>query len=284
MHIKIFIAGFISLVLSSANLAETINKAPSHDKIPAVINSKDDLDRYCEQISAEQASYEFPAGLTKEDIIALVAPGKDVSLLQSISAKAWHYRANSFVVIANFVGNDNESIIYFGLLEYKPSVNNLTLIASYGKPLDIHLKEDGENTSDPVGDIGDNQVVISPDLALYKITETDTAIGLRFEWTENYSGGVGSFEALALFKIDGSKLINIFYELTSYDKIIRTFYKDGAGHEKYKSNNVLIVLPSKTQGYFDLQIRTLKSKRKKLFVWDNKRLGYIAVVNNKIKR
>ncbi len=50
-------------------------------------------------------------------------------------------------------------------------------------------------------------------------------------------------------------------------------------YELYKGLNVLSILPNKTQGYYDLQIKTQGSQWKKVFQWDFKAARYCAVAS-----
>lgn len=322
MQVRLIIAGLMSLVLSSVIFAETAKRVPSLNQVPAVIKSKDGLDQYREQMSGVAKPDGFgtllPGGLTAKDIAALIAPGQDVSLATLIGAKAWPYRANSFVVIACFARTNKEydddkrnskepscskyydpsrdngrgyfdKPVYLGVLEYKLG-DKPTLISSYGKPLDTKTGWKSSKLEGPRGKFNapsSEESDLMPeeymrfDFAPYKITEADTAIGLRLGWNEGYSGGTGYFEALSLFRIDGNRLINILSEpIYYYQDLAGSWNKDGTrNHEFLESQNVLSVLPSKTEGFYDLQIRTLKSKWKQVFVWDSKTSRYIAIAS-----
>ncbi len=67
------------------------------------------------------------------------------------------------------------------------------------------------------------------DFAPFKLTDTDTATGLHFGWNDGHAGGTGYFEALALFKIDDTRLINVLSEPFCY-------YQDLAG-DWHKARN-----------------------------------------------
>lgn len=160
-------------------------------------------------------------------------------------------------------------------------------MASYGKALDIPISWKGTGLAPPlVADPGagsDGSAVLPEeyerfDFAPYKISATQTAIGLRVGWNERYTGvGMGDFHALMLFKIEGDKLVNIFSEPIAF----YTDSHDGRdedGNRKglvAEGTNVLSILPGTSGGYHDLQLKTLNRKWKKKFVWDSTASRYV---------
>jgi len=323
MKIQMIISGLASLFLSSFVLAATSKSVSSLDQVPTVIKSKEGLEQYREQMSGIAKPDGFgtvlPSGLTAKDIVRLIAPGQDVALATLVGAKAWPYRANSFVAIACFAGTKEEvahdkgnskepsctkyydpsrdngrgyfdKSVYLGVLEYKPGDKKPTQIANYGKPLDVKTSWRSSTLTGPSGKFTEPSSEDSDlmpeeykkfDFAPFKITEVDNAIGLRLGWDEGYAGGTGYFEALALFKIDGNKLINIFSEpIYYYQDLAGSWNKDGTrDHDFLEAQNVLSILPNKTQGHYNLQIKTLGSKWKQVFVWDSELGRYVAVAS-----
>lgn len=259
----------------------------------------------------------LPSGFSAKEIAGLLAPREKASLATLIGVKAWPHRANTYIALACFAqtqkeydsdkryergpsctkyynpapGNSRVYIdkpVYLGVLEYKPGDPKPILIASYGKPLDVKTSWKESELVGPQGKFdtpGSDESDLMPeeylkfDFAPYKITEGETAFGLRVGWNDSYAGGGGFFEALSLFKIEGSKLVNVLSEpIYFYQNIAGDWNKDGTrNHDLEEGQNVLSVLPGKSQGYFDLQMRTLKSKWKKVFKWDASRSRYIAV-------
>ena len=138
-----------------------------------------------------------------------------------------------------------------------------------------------------VGDGDSKEINLIPeeymrfDFAPFKLTDTDTTMGLRVGWNEGYAGGTGYFEALALFKIDGTRLINVISEpIYYYQDLAGDWHKDGTrDREVYEGQNVLSFLSNKTQGYYDIQIKTQDSKWKQVFQWDSKAAKYSAVAS-----
>jgi hypothetical protein len=118
------------------------------------------------------------------------------------------------------------------------------------------------------------------DFAQYKINNTQTAFGLRLGWGESYSGGNAYFESLALFMIDKDRIVNILSEpMYFYQNIAGGWNKDHTRqHALYEGENVIIVLPTQTNGYYDLQIKSLDSKWQRIFSWNNSQKRYLPIL------
>ncbi|NHZ37468.1 hypothetical protein [Massilia rubra] len=253
-------------------------------------------------------------GLDAKAIIALIAPGRDASLATLVGARAWPYRPNTYVAIACFARNkkefdaersegnlpgcrqyrdrlgENEEIgkaVYLGVVAFAAGGAQPALVASYGKALDIETGWNASALARPI--VLDDAVragrsTILPeeyirfDFAPYKISATQTAIGVRVGWNERYTGvGMGSFDALSLFRIDGGKLVNILSEPIAFETDSNDGY-DADGNRKgivREGGNVLTILPGNTGGYHDLQLKTLKGRWKKTFVWDSAASRYM---------
>jgi hypothetical protein len=255
----------------------------------------------------------LPAGLGAAQLVALIAPGRDASLAMLVGAKAWPYRANTFVAIACFAHSKAEleserkyrkapscerlyqpgqvpqyvdRPVYLGVVEYQAGAAAPTLLASYGKPYDIKTRWNVTGLDGPDGDgpmPGARPEGLMPasysrfDFAPYKIAPADTAIGLRLGWHEGYAGGGALYEALALFRIDGKKLVNILSEPVAFHSdLAGERRKDGTWERQVaEGKSVLSVLPASTGGYADLQMRMLNSTWKQRFTWDSKRARYL---------
>ncbi len=252
-------------------------------------------------------------GLQAKDIVALIAPGRSVALATLVGAKAWPHRPNSFVAIACFAASKKEyeddlrsskepsctkyydpsegdgrdyidKAVYLGLLEYQAG-KPAKLIASYSKPLDVKTSWKWTQQPGPSGKFSapsSDESDLMPeeymrfDFAPFKISDTDTAFGLRLGWRDIYAGGGAYFEALALFKVDGDKLRNVLAQPLRFEQdTAGKWNEDGTRDRKsLDGNNVLSMLSSKTEGYYDLQISGGKRKWKRVFIWDGKSKSY----------
>ena len=83
---------------------------------------------------------------------------------------------------------------------------------------------------------------------------------MRAGWSEGYSGGGADFEALYLFRIEGRALRVVFARpMAFYKDAGRRLEPDGTReHIESDASNTLSLLPGKTDGYFDIQLRQQK--------------------------
>ncbi|NHZ37467.1 hypothetical protein [Massilia rubra] len=298
MQLKIVVAGLMALACSLPASAQTAERAGGQRKLAA---------------KPDGLGTVLPAGLTAQQLVALIAPGRDPALATLVGAKAWPHRANTYVVIACFVRSKAERAseqkyskepscermyqpgevphyvdrpTYLGVVQYQGGGAAPTLVASYGKPYDVRTRWDASGLDGPDGDPGLPagaaggllpETVNRFDFAPYKITATETAIGLRLGWHEGYAGGGAFYEALALFRIDGDKLVNILSEpIAFHSNLAGELHKDGTREREIaEGTSVLSILPGTTNGYADLEMRMLKSKWKQVFTWDGKAARYV---------
>ena len=94
--------------------------------------------------------------------------------------------------------------------------------------------------------------------------------------SEGYSGGGADFEALYLFRIDGATLRVAFARPMSFVKSIAGDWNpDGTReHDESDASNSLVILPGKTGGYFDIQLRQQGGKWKRTFKWSAQKQAY----------
>src|SRR5574339_144803 len=85
---------------SPAESAECTAKVPSEIKTPE--GKAFYLSQYAGCDSQDGFGTALPSGLTANEIISLIAPGKDPSIARLVGAKKWRHRENSYVVIACF--------------------------------------------------------------------------------------------------------------------------------------------------------------------------------------
>lgn len=248
----------------------------------------------------------LPAGMSAKSIVELIAPGKNASLATLVGVKAWPYQANRFIAVACLASNQNEDEkgakhndrqpsctndegeaekeVYLAIIEKLEGQPTPTLIASYGKPLDIKINWKNSQLGEPAIESVRWEGVEAPtpseyswfDFAPYKISDNGIAFGIRVGWSEGYSGGWANFQALMLFVQRGNRLINIFSEPVYFSQSIAgEWHKDGTrDHVEIESENVLVVLSNKTNGYYDLQLKEKGAKWRQVFVWNDKEFRY----------
>jgi hypothetical protein len=84
------------------------------------------------------------------------------------------------------------------------------------------------------------------DLAPYRITPTETAIGVRTKYHSFYAAGEGEYEELALFDLVGHELRQVFSEEMS------SSMEERGPNEMDSSKSTLQVTTQKTKDHFDL--------------------------------
>jgi len=243
--------------------------------------------------AADDLGTQLPDGFTREFLIAQLAPNQDPSRYLIVGAKTWPLRPNSYVSIICLSDSQNECTkwdgspsVQLGVFE-KVEGKAPLLIARTDSPVDRPTDWSRSNIDGPQA--LDNPPSIMPqrwthfDFAPYQLRTGDHAFGVRVGWWEGYSGGGASFEALYLFQIDGSSLRAVFAQPMGYFKdIAGDWHPDGTrDHHEYSASNFLIVLPSQTNGFHDLQLRERSGKWRQTFKWLPSQNGYVAVAEKK---
>ena len=227
----------------------------------------------------------LPAGFTKEFLLRELAPAADPATLVLAGAKPWAARPNSYVAMvclartakaaaravkssrtdcSNVLGQGDERDVMLGVFEAAPGAAPRR-IARTPDPVDTPTNWYDSNIDMPMDlslQEGKGAPLAEPqgwrrwDLARYEIRPGDVALGLRATWTEGYSGGGAVFEALYLFRIDGDALRPVFARPMAFTKdIAGDWNADGTRqHDVSDASNVLVMLPRKTDGYFDIKL------------------------------
>ena len=86
------------------------------------------------------------------------------------------------------------------------------------------------------------------DFASYRITPTETVIGVRTKFHSFYIAGEGEYEDLMLFEVVGRELKQVFSRTMSYSM------EERGPNEMDSSKAVLQISPQKTKDHFDLLI------------------------------
>ncbi|MBD2176349.1 hypothetical protein H6F42_05375 [Pseudanabaena sp. FACHB-1998] len=242
----------------------------------------------------------LPKGLIAKDLARLLAPNEDLSLAILVGAKAFPYRLNSYVTIVCFAKNEYEyrsemtssdkscdkksyrrdDVVYLGLVEYDSIDSKPKLIAN---PLKIETgwhfisQRQFRKSNAKFRFLDPTNNALLPygkfrefDFAPFQISNTQTAFGLRVGMFQGYSGGGGYYEVLALFLVDNGQIVNILAEpIYFWEDQAGDWNKDGTRqHYLYEGENILVVLPSQTDGYYDLQLKALDNEWERTFLWD----------------
>ena len=160
-----------------------------------------------------------------------------------------------------------------------------TLVARTETPVSVQTDWEDSNIDPPIDlamqDAG-KPMLAAPqswkrfDLARYQIRPDETAFGVRAGWSEGYSGGGADFEALYLFRIEGRALRVVFAQPMAFYKMLAGDWNPDGTREHIESDasNTLSLLPGKTDGYFDIQLRQQKGVWKQTLKWSAARQRY----------
>jgi hypothetical protein len=120
--------------------------------------------------------------------------------------------------------------------------------------------------------IADDDEVADLDLAKFRVTADETAIGLRFQRTRGYAGGGGQASVLRLFVRRGNVLAPVFSAVLDFSCMLAGEWNpDGTRqHVEVDGHSILAVSPDETRGHFDLVQRTPK-RNIAVFQWDGDR-------------
>lgn len=119
------------------------------------------------------------------------------------------------------------------------------------------------------------------DLAAYKLNEQEEAFGIRVVWGAPYAGGSESIEALYLFKIEGPTINRVFAEFIGQQEDIAGDWHDDGTREHFQTDTIKIlqVLPSKTNGHYDLLMKDKdpQVKEKQIYKWSVDKKYYLPI-------
>jgi Protein of unknown function (DUF1566) len=222
----------------------------------------------------------LPATLSAQVIESLLVPASDHQKVNLVGAKAWSGLPNSYVAIVctggslaqggcSYQAEDASSPLhlYLGVITVAPG-SPPKLVAKSARVEDVvdwndsglagaeemmGAFEPAEGAKQPLRP----QKFIQFDLAPYKIAPNVTAIGLRGEWFDASSGGGAYYDSLHLFAIDGDQLKPILAVPISYvsDTSVPTGAAGAREHDVDKGDNVIVIAPQQTDGYFDLVLK-----------------------------
>lgn len=241
----------------------------------------------------------LPQGLDATAFIRWIGPDEDPMLNTLSGAKAWgadtlYIGAACFAPDAKEAEYSRQSKtsdcsssygwgakkLYLGLFTWQDHI--MQPVARTPGPLAVIVSWENSNLDSPVmvdsGEAALPQSYTKLDLAPYIIKPGTKAFGVRARFSEGYSGGGAEFEALQLFMSKGGQIVNIFSEpMSFYKDLAGEWNKDGTRErDASEGKNILQILSTQTDGYYDLQIKSLDSKWTRTFVWSAKAERYMA--------
>lgn len=298
--------GLLSAILLTVVQAATV---PNLGSVPGAIVHKEGKQIFDEQMRGLPPTKEFgglPSGLNETEFINWLAPGEDPSLLTLTGAKVWG-NDGTYIGVACFARNTKDAAsakkykdtdcsedfdlrraknFYLGVFTWRDQT--FRPVARTEKPLNISVSWENSDLTGPISaDDGEEtfpQTYKKLDLAPYRIKSDIMAFGVRAQFSEGYSGGGAFFEALQLFMVKDGQVVNILSEpMYFYQDIAGEWNKDGTrNHDINEGKNILKVLGSQTDGYYDLQIKSIDSKWSRNFGWSMTKGKYV-IKQNKTK-
>lgn len=301
----IIVLSLVTFVSSNTVWAKMV---PNIDAIPDAIRYPEGQQIFDEQMVGVPANKKFgmlPNGLEQQIFLEWIAPNEDPQLLTLIGAKAWG-KDNTYIGVACFARNSKDvsssaqyqdtncsedftlrraKNFYLGVFKWQD--NLFQPIAVSTGALDATVSWQHSNLIEPVAAdnaVGEDSEKVLPqsytklDLAPYHIAPNTMAFGIRADFNEMYSGGGAFFEALQLFMVKNDQIVNILSEpMYYYQNIAGEWHEDGTrDHDINEGKNILMVLTSQTDGYYDLRIKSLDSKWRQDFVWSTALERYVA--------
>lgn len=291
----------ISLILfSSFSFAKIVPNLGAIEKNITYPEGKQIFDDQMKGLPQPKEFGVLPQGMNTQAFIKWIAPNENPAFLTLTGAKAWGTN-NLYIGVACFAKNaqdakysaqykdtdcsetyEDRTAKKLYLSVFKWENNQFTPIAKTAGPLDAKVTWNNSNLVGPQS-ADDNTPVLPQnykklDLAPYQLNADTTAFGVRAGFSEGYSGGGAFFEALQLFIIKDNKIINILSEpMYFYQDIAGDWNKDGTRqHDISEGKNILKVLKTQTDGFNDLQIKSLDSKWQQTFKWSSKDQRYKA--------
>jgi hypothetical protein len=120
--------------------------------------------------------------------------------------------------------------------------------------------------------------LVALDLATFKISPSDYAIGLRLGHNEGYAGGIGYQENLVLLMQKGDALIPVFNHLVyQMQYLAGDWNKDGTRQHDAEENGkfVLSIESNITNGFYPIVLKqTIGGQSQLLYTWNSKQMKY----------
>lgn len=243
----------------------------------------------------------LPKDVDPMALVKMLAPQTNPSLTTLVGMKKWPHRKNSYIAIvcSDPKGKPDEISkdfkkgrrwcetgyggfytparpeVYLGIVEQG---KDLKLIAKSDGPLRVATTDVRSNIKLPGRNEGDG---LYPgayrkfDFAKYKVSDSRIAFGLRVYWEVSLAGGGAEYTGLMLFLEEDGKIRNIFSEPVEESGI------SGSGPESkssWETLNVLRILPRKTAGYSDIELKEKGGSWNQWFSWDADARRYLPLV------
>jgi hypothetical protein len=231
----------------------------------------------------------LPPNTSLEEITELFASrSKYPNNLVLLGIEKWKYRKDTYIALVRCEPNEQDSIddmpLFLGMIDISDGLklisvsDDISIQSIDWKHTLLHyIDEVPDNKNDSLYTVKLNQFTsirelnfnrFSFDFIRYQITATEVAFGVWFEERNSYAGAnCDTYSVLLLFRNEGN-ISNTMYKIKcilaqpmySY-QFYRACYEPGCEdhyYDKWEGENILCLLPSLTNGFYDLQIRKKK--------------------------
>ncbi len=232
----------------------------------------------------------LPPGLAAPVIARLLLPADNTAPLNAVGARPLPGQPDRYIAIvctggdiptgkddprcSQYAGAHPPLHAYVGLIEAQPGRNPHLL----ARPASVDGMVDWRHTDLPTApealdDAHGDRIPASSwnrfDLAPYRIALGRTAFGLRGGWSDGFSGGMASYDALFLFAVRHGALREVLaVPMSSYQDLAGDWHKDGTrDHEISQGANILLVGTHRTDGHFDLLLKSRDGRHHRLYRW-----------------
>ncbi len=110
-------------------------------------------------------------------------------------------------------------------------------------------------------------VFVTPDLIPFRISDKETAFGVRVSNSYHSTARSSSSEALHLYRLHDGELTMIFAEILASTNV-ELAQDDSGKDDRTESRRVVIVSKTKHDGFYDLVVRDRKTKETTRWRWN----------------
>jgi hypothetical protein len=234
----------------------------------------------------------LPPNTSSEEITELFASRSKYPNTILIGIEKWKFRKDTYIAVIKSMPDDDADYsidneqLFVGMIDASSDLKIISISDNLS-----NMKIDWNHTlihrPDPDGEFEDsidktnviyklNEFSMQTDLNVqypmfdfhkFQISKDEFAFGIRFEAWNGFSGGGNGYFVLLLFRNETNvfgnidKIKCIFAQPMKFYEFYRACFEPGCEdhyHDEWEGENILYLLPSLTNGFYDLQVRKKK--------------------------